>query len=762
MDNAFVEEVAASLVREFLSRKGLIKTIGIMDQELPRTDRSINNRNELRKLLNLDSLYKQNKTGESPLKTAIEIITRYFLEQFGKTALSGVQNAATSVPQKKAFSLNEPDRSNLNVYDISDSEEGGSTAVSETSKTETYRSVGDISVQSSKHHATSKESTTGAVSSGSSSEGETKEKTSFRKTAEDNVKSTEPLVEMKTADIPKPRSGRIVRGMMAGPISSSQEDSLKKRTVRRPPSATSITPSKCEAPLKINLEVPVANVQDRVGSSSHSGSSSNTALNLGKDFAAKVLAESLSSSATDKTRRISLGREDPLGRKTSERDRNFTDDFLKKKLDQAEFNERSFKYNFSLESAGDGQEKRARGSRRNERVTSISISNDRRKEDIKLDDVDAEMVSGEIHRTPVHFPVSKIKVEPKAIDFSQAKEMKTLLFGSSICCFNEEWKMQSFTFSERPQLKYGIVQKKGGSCGVLAAVQGCVLQRLIFGEGSDSRCLKPSNHQRTNCLSIAIADILWRAGNRDHAVVALYSGRQQFSPVGRYKADGILETILLYTLTKYEDLKSFLQQNIHQFEIGPFGCILLTFSVVFSRSFGLVRADFDVPTNCLIGAHGYCTQELVNLLLTGKAVSNVFNDVVELDSGNGNITLLKGIDLRSDIGFLSLFEHYNVCQVGSYLKTPKYPIWVVCSESHFSIIFCLRKELMNDWKMERKFDLYYYDGLANQQEEIRLTVDTTATYEEGKDDELIPPLDHCIRTKWKGASVDWNGTEPIL
>lgn len=66
-------------------------------------------------------------------------------------------------------------------------------------------------------------------------------------------------------------------------------------------------------------------------------------------------------------------------------------------------------------------------------------------------------------------------------------------------------------------------------------------------------------------------------------------------------------------------------------------------------------------------------QELVNLLLTGKAVSNVFNDVVELDSGNGNITLLKGISTRSDIGFLSLFEHYNVCQVPSERSAPRRP-----------------------------------------------------------------------------------------
>lgn len=155
-------------------------------------------------------------------------------------------------------------------------------------------------------------------------------------------------------------------------------------------------------------------------------------------------------------------------------------------------------------------------------------------------------------------------------------------------------------------------------------------------------------------------------------------------------------------------------------------------------------------------------QELVNLLLTGRAVSNVFNDVVELDSGNGNITLLRGITARSDIGFLSLFEHYNVCQVGCFLKTPRFPIWVVCSESHFSVLFSLQMELLSDWKAERHFDLYYYDGLANQQEQIRLTIDTTQTSPEDSHNDFVPPLELCIRTKWKGASVDWNGSEPIL
>lgn len=70
-------------------------------------------------------------------------------------------------------------------------------------------------------------------------------------------------------------------------------------------------------------------------------------------------------------------------------------------------------------------------------------------------------------------------------------------------------------------------------------------------------------------------------------------------------------------------------------------------------------------------------------------------------------------------------HHYAflfVTKVGSYLKTPRYPVWLVCSESHFSVLFGLQRELLTSQDEDLEFDLYYYDGLANQQEEIRLTV----------------------------------------
>lgn len=36
-----------------------------------------------------------------------------------------------------------------------------------------------------------------------------------------------------------------------------------------------------------------------------------------------------------------------------------------------------------------------------------------------------------------------------------------------------------------------------------------------------------------------------------------------------------------------------------------------------SRMLQAVRGDMDEPDSALMGMHGYCTQELVNLLITG-------------------------------------------------------------------------------------------------------------------------------------------------
>eukprot|EP00842_Homolaphlyctis_polyrhiza_P003932 jgi/Hompol1/453/HPOL_004734-RA len=47
--------------------------------------------------------------------------------------------------------------------------------------------------------------------------------------------------------------------------------------------------------------------------------------------------------------------------------------------------------------------------------------------------------------------------------------------------------------------------------------------------------------------------------------------------------------------------------------------------------------------------------EMVNLALIGQAISNIHDGDIDL----GGSTILKGIKSQSQIGQLSLFEHYN-------------------------------------------------------------------------------------------------------
>lgn len=71
----------------------------------------------------------------------------------------------------------------------------------------------------------------------------------------------------------------------------------------------------------------------------------------------------------------------------------------------------------------------------------------------------------------------------------------------------------------------------------------------------------------------------------------------------------------------------------------------------------------DDSNTCLISSLGYCSQEVINLFLTGCASSNVFDNVITLDAGLESQSVLKGVTQQSEIGFLALFEHYNSCQV---------------------------------------------------------------------------------------------------
>lgn len=91
-------------------------------------------------------------------------------------------------------------------------------------------------------------------------------------------------------------------------------------------------------------------------------------------------------------------------------------------------------------------------------------------------------------------------------------------------------------------------------------------------------------------------------------------------------------------------------------------------------------------------------QEIVNLLLCGQAVPNVFDGRMDLGGG----ICLKGISTSVEVGFLTLLESLNFCKVGQHLKCPKWPIWVVGSDSHYTVLFALDTTVQDENELEER------------------------------------------------------------
>lgn len=88
----------------------------------------------------------------------------------------------------------------------------------------------------------------------------------------------------------------------------------------------------------------------------------------------------------------------------------------------------------------------------------------------------------------------------------------------------------------------------------------------------------------------------------------------------------------------------------------------------------------------------------MNLLLSGSAVANVFDGKMDLGGG----MFVKGISTTVEVGFLTLLESLNYCKVGQYLKCPNWPIWVVGSESHYTVLFALNTKVQEENELENR------------------------------------------------------------
>ncbi|NXL60931.1 MIY4B hydrolase, partial [Chordeiles acutipennis] len=108
-------------------------------------------------------------------------------------------------------------------------------------------------------------------------------------------------------------------------------------------------------------------------------------------------------------------------------------------------------------------------------------------------------------------------------------------------------------------------------------------------------------------------------------------------------------------------------------------------------------------------------------------------------------------------------------QVCHGLRTPQLPVWLCSVGERHGVLFGTDSRLLSDWKMERVFQLYWYGGQREQSQTARLTIDTHSHHWEedpcedpSSPGKRCPAVEMAIRTKWAGATVSWNGSDPFF
>ncbi|EER17086.1 conserved hypothetical protein [Perkinsus marinus ATCC 50983] len=97
------------------------------------------------------------------------------------------------------------------------------------------------------------------------------------------------------------------------------------------------------------------------------------------------------------------------------------------------------------------------------------------------------------------------------------------------------------------------------------------------------------------------------------------------------------------------------------------------------------RSDMDDPSSVLVGMFGHCSQELVNLCLLGRCVSNVFDGEESMGGG----MMLRGVPVEVPVvvGYITELEALRYVTVGSQYKNPLLPFWVIGSPNHYTLLY---------------------------------------------------------------------------
>lgn len=246
--------------------------------------------------------------------------------------------------------------------------------------------------------------------------------------------------------------------------------------------------------------------------------------------------------------------------------------------------------------------------------------------------------------------------------------------------------LQGFQFCEGEPT--ALVQLHGGPCSVVTAIQAQIIRLLLFEHG----CRRPQDFtgEATSLLTEALACVMrllaTASGRGSCQLVFPASDRQDEAAEGIASLEEIRQRLLATEVAVAPNADDFLGpmvMSILPALCGPLGFLSVVYSAVLTLGAEKVRQQVADDGETLIDPRsGNGSQALLNLLVTGMASSHLFDGARDLDGLH-----MQGIVEQPSVGFLTLLEALRYCEVGWHLKNPRYPVWIVGSETHLTVVF---------------------------------------------------------------------------
>jgi len=285
-----------------------------------------------------------------------------------------------------------------------------------------------------------------------------------------------------------------------------------------------------------------------------------------------------------------------------------------------------------------------------------------------------------------------------AVDWNS---IKSLVFGGGVKQTVLDRWLQPFTFSS--QEPAALVQGAGGPCAVLAPLQAFLLKASL--EKGILSLNSLGKETVTGLMVHAMVEVLGKCRSTDTAPLILARVTRDVAEAmaeqndhqakrARQEVPADVDTLhTILTVEHHEDAASLttrLEECWEELFGTQYDVIAFLYSVVLTKGPHAVIAERgDADESLIDPIHGHGSQSLINLLLTGSATQNVFDGTKDLCG-----LQLQGIEKKASVGFLSYLECLRYLEVGDHLKSPSWPIWVLGSETHLTVLFSRQLSLV--------------------------------------------------------------------